>query len=130
MNPLRALVLQLSRIPIALLLVIIVVIAGVIAMGVTGIISESQRKYDALTAEAQQKANAKGKVVYTVHDIAEGQPIPGDALEEKKSSKAKFRRMVSLLPVLPPGRIAKYGILAGQIKLLSMTSSARYFLRF
>ncbi len=43
MNPLRALVLQLSRIPIALLLVIIVVVAGIIAMGVTSIMTESQK---------------------------------------------------------------------------------------
>ena len=43
MNPLQSLILQLSRIPIALLLVIIVVVAGVIAMGVTSIISDQNK---------------------------------------------------------------------------------------
>ncbi len=115
MNPLRALVLQLSRIPIALLLVIIVVIAGVIAMGVTGIISESQKSYDIRKAELEQKANAKGKVVYTVHDIAEGQPIPGDALEEREIEQSKIPQDAIISASLATGRIAKYGILAGQI---------------
>ncbi len=115
MNPLRALVLQLSRIPIALLLVIIVVIAGVIAIGVTGIISESQKTYEARKAELEQKANAKGKVVYTVHDIAEGQPIPGDALEEREIEQSKIPQDAITSASLATGRIAKYGILAGQI---------------
>jgi len=115
MNPLRALVLQLSRIPIALLLVIIVVVAGVIAMGVTSIITESQKTYEARKAELEQKANAKGKVVYTVHDIAEGQPIPGDALEEKEIEQSKIPQDAITSASLATGRIAKYGILAGQI---------------
>jgi Flp pilus assembly protein CpaB len=115
MNPLRALVLQLSRIPIALLLVIIVVIAGVIAMGVTSIITESQKTYEARKAELEQKANAKGKVVYTVHDIAEGQPIPSDALEEKEIEQSKIPQDAITSASLANGRIAKYGILAGQI---------------
>ena len=115
MNPLRALVLQLSRIPIALLLVIIVVIAGVIAWGVTNIISESQKTYEARKAELEQKANAKGKVVYTVHDIAEGQPISGDALEEREIEQSKIPQDAITSASLATGRIAKYGILAGQI---------------
>jgi len=115
MNPLRAIVLQLSRIPIALLLVIIVVIAGVIAMGVTGIISESQKSYDARKTELEQKANAKGKVVYTVHDIAEGLPIPGDALEEREIEQSKIPQDALTSASLATGRITKYGILAGQI---------------
>ena len=86
----EALVLQLSRIPIALLLVIIVVVAGVIAMGVTSIITESQKSYEVRRLELEQKANAKGKVVYTIHDIAEGQPIPSDALEEKEIEQNKI----------------------------------------
>jgi pilus assembly protein CpaB len=115
MNPLRALVLQLSRIPIALLLVIIVVVAGVIAMGVTSIITESQKSYEVRRLELEQKANAKGKVVYTIHDIAEGQPIPSDALEEKEIEQNKIPQDAITSNSLATGRIAKYGILAGQI---------------
>jgi len=115
MNPLQALILQLSRIPIALLLVIIIVIAGVIAWGVTGIISESQRTYEARKAEIEQKANAKGKVVYTIKDIAEGQPIPSDSLEEREIEQSKIPQDAITSSSLATGRIAKYGILAGQI---------------
>lgn len=115
MNPLRSLVLQLSRIPIALLLVIIVGVAIVIAMGVTSIVNESQKTFEARKAELEQKANAKGKVVYTVHDIAEGQAIPGDALEEKEIEQSKIPQDAITSASLATGRVAKYGILAGQI---------------
>lgn len=115
MNPLQALILQLSRIPIALLLLIIVAVAGIIAMGVTGILSESQKTYEARRAELEQKANAKGKVVYTVKDIAEGQIIPGDALEEREIEQSKIPQDAITASTLATGRVAKYGILAGQI---------------
>ncbi len=115
MNPLQALILQLSRIPIALLLVIIVVVAGVIAMGVTGIISEQTKTYEARKAELEQKANAKGKVVYTIKDIPEGQAIPSEALEEREIEQSKIPQDAITSASLATGRIAKYGILAGQI---------------
>jgi pilus assembly protein CpaB len=115
MNPLQAIILQLSRIPIALLLVIIVLVAGVIAVGVTGIISEQTKTYEARKAELEQKANAKGKVVYTVKDIPEGQPIPSDALEEREIEQSKIPQDAITSGSLATGRIAKYGILAGQI---------------
>ncbi len=91
------------------------VVAGVIAIGVTGIISEQTKTYEARKAELEQKANAKGKVVYTVKDIPEGQPIPSDALEEREIEQSKIPQDAITSASLATGRIAKYGILAGQI---------------
>ncbi len=115
MNPLRALVLQLSRIPIGLLLVMIIVLAGVIATGVTTIINDLQTKLKNQQDEFLLQANATGKAVYAIHDIAEGQPIPGDALEEKEIQKSKIPEDAIASIGLAIGRLTKYGIFAGQI---------------
>jgi len=115
MNPLRALFLQLSRMPPALMLLVIIGLAVVVTMMVTGKVSESEKTFEARKAELEQKATAKGKVVYTTKDIPEGQSIPSDALEEKEIEQNKVPADAITSSSLAAGRVAKYGISAGQI---------------
>ncbi len=115
MKPLQTLILQLSRIPIAVLLVIIVVVAGGIAVGVTGIINEQIAIWKIKQNDADRLANAKSKVVYAVKDIAEGQAIPSDALEENQIAQSKVPQDAVTSASLATGRIAKYGIATGAV---------------
>ncbi len=61
MNPLRALFLSLSRMPPAVMLLIIIGLAVVVTMMVTGKVSESETKYAQQVEEMKRKADAKGK---------------------------------------------------------------------
>lgn len=115
MNPLRALFLSLSRMPPALMLLVIIGLAVVVTMMVTGKVSESEKTFEARKAELEQKATAKGKVVYTTKDIPEGQTIPSDALEEKEIEQNKVPADAITSSSLAAGRVAKYGISSGQI---------------
>jgi len=115
MNPLRALFLSLSRMPPAVMLLIIVGLAVLVTMMVTGKVSEQENKYAAQKAELEQKMSAKGKVVYTIKDIPEGQTIPTEALEEREIEQQKIPADAITSASLAAGRVAKYGISSGQI---------------
>ncbi|HEY9714289.1 MAG TPA: Flp pilus assembly protein CpaB [Chroococcales cyanobacterium] len=115
MNPLRALFLSLSRMPPAVMLLIIIGLAVVVTMMVTGKVSESENTFKAKEAELSAKMNAKGKVVYTVKDIPEGQTIPTEALEEREIEQSKIPADAITSASLAAGRVAKYGISTGQI---------------
>jgi len=115
MNPLRALFLSLSRMPPAVMLLVIIGLAVVVTMMVTGKVSESEKTYEARKAELEQKANAKGRVVYTIKDIQEGQTIPSYALETREIEQAKIPADAITSASLASGRVAKYGISTGQI---------------
>lgn len=115
MNPLRALFLSLSRMPPAVMLLVIIGLAVVVTMMVTGKVSESETKYAAQVEEMKRKAEAKGKVVYAVKDIPEGQTIPTEALEERELEQAKIPQDALTSASLAAGRVAKYGIAANQI---------------
>lgn len=115
MNPLRALFLSLSRMPPAVMLLVIIGLAVVVTMMVTGKVSESEKTFEARKAELEQKAMAKGRVVYTIKDIPEGQTIPSDALEEREIEQAKIPADAITSASLATGRVAKYGISTGQI---------------
>jgi Flp pilus assembly protein CpaB len=115
MNPLRALFLQLSRMPPALMLVLIIGLAVLVTMMVT---SNQQAQEAALKAKEQDlvaKMSAKGKVVYAIKDIPEGSTIPVDSLEEKEIEQAKIPQDALTSASLAAGRVAKYGIQTGQI---------------
>jgi pilus assembly protein CpaB len=115
MNPLRALFLQLSRMPPALMLVLIIGLAVLITMTVT---SNQQAQEQALKQKEQDlvaKMSAKGKVVYAIKDIPEGSTIPVEALEEKEIEQAKIPQDALTSASLAAGRVAKYGIQTGQI---------------
>lgn len=115
MNPLRALFLQLSRMPPAIMLLIIIGLAVLVTMLVTGKVTEQQKSFEAKQAELENKMNAKGKVVYTIKDIPEGQTIPTEALEEREIEQSKIPQDAITSASLAAGRVAKYGISTGQI---------------
>jgi pilus assembly protein CpaB len=115
MNPLRALFLSLSRMPPAVMLLIIIGLAVVVTMMVTGKVTEQEKTFQAKQAELEQKMSQKGKVVYTIKDIPEGQTIPTEALEEREIEAAKIPQDAITSASLAAGRVAKYGISTGQI---------------
>lgn len=115
MNPLRALFLSLSRMPPAVMLLVIIGLAVVVAMMVTSKVSESEKTFEARKHELESRANAKGRVVYTIKDIPEGQTIPSDALEEREIEQAKIPADAITSASLAAGRVAKFGISTGQI---------------
>jgi pilus assembly protein CpaB len=115
MNPLRALFLSLSRMPPAVMLLIIIGLAVVVTMMVTGKVTEQEKTFQAKQAELESKMSQKGKVVYTIKDIPEGQTIPTEALEEREIEAAKIPQDAITSASLAAGRVAKYGISTGQI---------------
>jgi pilus assembly protein CpaB len=115
MNPLRALFLSLSRMPPAVMLLVIIGLAVVVTMMVTGKVSEQEKTFQAKQAELETKMNQKGKVVYTIKDIPEGQTIPTEALEEREIEQSKIPQDALTSASLAAGRVAKYGISTGQI---------------
>ncbi len=115
MNPLRALFLQLSRMPPALMLLIIIGLAVLVTMMVTGKMTSQEQELAEKKKDLEAKLQAKGKVVYAVKDISEGQTIPSDALEEKEVEQSKIPMDALTSASLAAGRVAKYGIAQGQI---------------
>src|ERR1700722_10639797 len=115
MNPLRALFLSLSRMPPAVMLLIIIGLAVLVTMMVTGKVSEQENQYKQQKADLEAKMSAKGKVVYTIKDIPEGQTIPTEALEEREIEQSKIPADAITSASLAAGRVAKYGISTGQI---------------
>jgi pilus assembly protein CpaB len=101
--------------PPAIMLLVIIGLAVVVTMMVTGKVSESEKTFEARKAELEQKAMAKGRVVYTIKDIPEGQTIPSDALEEREIEQAKIPADAITSASLASGRVAKYGISTGNI---------------
>jgi pilus assembly protein CpaB len=115
MNPLRALFLSLSRMPPAVMLLIIVGLAVVVTIMVNSKLSEQDTQFKQKQADLEQRMNAKGKVVYTIKDIPEGQTIPTEALEEREIEQSKIPQDAITSASLAAGRVAKYGISSGQI---------------
>ncbi len=115
MNPLRALFLSLSRMPPAVMLLIIVGLAVVVTMMVTGKMSESEKQMKDQEQALKAKYEQKAKVVYTTKDIAEGATVSADALEEKETDAGKAPVDAFSSTSMAVGRVAKYGIPAGQI---------------
>lgn len=115
MNPLRALFQSLSRVSPAVMILIIIGLGVVIAMLFTGQINKQEREYEAKKAEIEAKINQKGKVVYTIKDIPEGQTIPTESLEERELEVSKIPADAITSASLAAGRVAKYGIAAQQI---------------
>lgn len=115
MNPLRALFLSLSRMPPAVMLLIIVGLAVVVTTMVTGKMGESEKAMKEQEAALKAKYDLKAKVVYSIKDISEGTAVMADALEEKEVEAGKAPVDAFSSSSMAVGRIAKYGIPAGQI---------------
>lgn len=115
MNPLRALFLSLSRMPPALMLVLIVGLAIVVTMLVMNQVGEQQRSLKEQQAALQAKLEQKATVVYATKDIPEGATIASDALEEKQVGAGEKPVDALESSAMAVGRIAKAGIATGQI---------------
>jgi len=115
MNPLRSVILSLSRMPPILMFFIIVGFAVVVTMYVMGLINNANSEADRIKqANAAQQAQ-KIKVVYAAKNIEEGQSIPAEALEERdvEVAKAPVDAFNSANAVV--GQQAAYAVPAGQI---------------
>jgi pilus assembly protein CpaB len=115
MNPLRALFLSLSRIPPAVMILLIVGLAVVVAMVINNQVGQQTHELEAQKAALEAKMSQKATVVYATKDIQEGATISSDALEEKQvdaSTKPVDALESSGMAV---GRIAKTSIAVGNI---------------
>jgi len=97
------------------MLLVIVGLAVVVTMMVTGKMNEGQEQLTKERQAMEAKQNEKSKVVYTVKDIPEGATITADALEEKDCEASKVSPDALQASSSAVGRVAKYGIPAGQI---------------
>jgi len=97
------------------MLVVIVGLAVVVTIMVTGKVNEQESQFKAKQTELEAKMSAKGKVVYTIKDIPEGQTIPTDALEEREIEQSRIPQDAITAASLAAGRVAKYGIASGTI---------------
>jgi len=97
------------------MLVVIIGLAVVVTMMVTGSMSQKDREAADQKAALEAKYNQKSKVVYSTKDIPEGATIATDSLEEKDCETGKVPADALASSSLAVGRIAKYGIPAGQI---------------
>jgi len=89
MNPFRSLFLSLSRMPPILMLFIILGLAVVVTVLVTGKMNEDAAKNQQQINAMQAQQNEKTTVVYAVKDIGEGDVIAQDAVEERQVLKDK-----------------------------------------
>jgi len=116
MNPLRSLVLSISRIPPAFLLVAMIGIAAGTTLLVTSYLDVKDREYKDRLRVAEDKLKSNdARVVYLAKDIPEGTPIASDALVEKQIPLSRVPQDAITSPSLATGRIAKYGLTEGQI---------------
>jgi pilus assembly protein CpaB len=97
------------------MLLVIVGLAVVVTMMVTGKMSETERQAKEQEAALKAKYEQKAKVVMTTKDIAEGATVAADALEEKEVDAGKAPIDAFSSVSMAVGRVAKYGIPAGQV---------------
>jgi pilus assembly protein CpaB len=115
MNPMRVVLLNLSKIPPVVMLSTVVGLAAVTALTVSNQLDSSKKQSDAIQEAMANKLNEKGKAVFAVKDIPEGQTITSDALEERQMPKAQIPLDAIPASALVAGRTAKYGIVANAI---------------
>lgn len=115
MNPLRALFLSLSRMPPAVMLLVIVGLAVVVTMMVTGKMSESESRLKQREAEIDAQSKQTASVVYASKDIPEGATISADCLEEKQVPAGQKPMNALENSSMAVGRISKGPITAGNI---------------
>lgn len=116
MNPLRSLMIAMSRIPPAVQLLTIICIAVSTTLLVTAQLNGKQKEYDEKMAEVQEKLKGvDGKVVVIAADIQEGSVISSNALEEKTINLNKVPPDAITSTAMAAGRVAKYSLMPGQI---------------
>lgn len=115
MNPMRSLFLSISRIPPAMMLLIIVGLASLVTFQVSSYVNGTKNKYDDELHRLKEAQAAKGKVVYAIRDIPEGMAISMEALEERELEVGKIPVDSVSNASLVAGRISKFGIASGQL---------------
>lgn len=88
-NPLRVFFLSLSRMPPALMLLIIIGTAIVVTMMVTGRVSEAEREHNTQAVESEltypdTASESKAPVMFSVHKIPEGTKIADGMIEQRR----------------------------------------------
>jgi pilus assembly protein CpaB len=111
----RSLFLSISRIPPAMMLLIIVGLASLITFQVSAYLNKKEAAYDDELNKMKAAQAAKGKVVYAVRDIPEGTAIPMDYLEERELEVGKIPVDSISNASLAAGRVSKFGIMSGQL---------------
>lgn len=115
MNSVRSFVILLSRIPPAMLVALIVGVAGITAMLVSGEMERNRIDYLKSKENLEKQQNAMGIVVVAVKDVPEGKTVSADCLEEQKIALGRIPADALNSAAMASGRIAKYGICTGQI---------------
>lgn len=115
MNSVRSLIILISRIPPAMLIALIIGVAGVTALIVTGEVERNKLALEQQEKDLKAKLDVMGTVVVAVKDIPEGKPIGSEFLEEKRVPAGKIPTDALTSSAMASGRITKYGITAGQI---------------
>jgi Flp pilus assembly protein CpaB len=90
-------------------------LAGVTAFTVSSSLDTNKKNSDLAQQALENRLNEKGKAVYAVKDIPEGQMITSEALEEREVPKAQVPLDAISASSLAAGRTAKYGIVANSI---------------
>lgn len=115
MNPLRAVFLGLSRIPLPVIVMIIgVLAAGVTALTVAYVHEQEVRTANAIKEAEQAKRGDLIRIVKAVKDIPEGATITYEALEEKEMRGHKTQGSLENAS-LAVGRKTKFLIPAGTV---------------
>ena len=120
MNPLRALFLSLSKLPPAVMLLVIIGLAVIVTMTVTGKISEEERT---LSTQRQQTSNSgttsmapandsrKNKVAfYTLNYIPATSKIESKQIEERKVEELELWEDAVLTQDQIVGHVARHAI--------------------
>jgi pilus assembly protein CpaB len=115
LNPLRTLFLMLSRTPPAIMLLMIIGVAVLVTVTVTSSESVRDKAFNDTLKDLERKNNAKAKVVYVINDIADGQVITSEALEEKEIELTRTPQDAVTNSTIAIGRTVKYGVSTGQI---------------
>lgn len=115
MNPFRSLFLSISRIPPVIMLFTILGLAVVVTMYVMNIIDRSNNAVLMEQAAHKAELDATEKVVYATKNIAEGEIISAEAVEEKpvQKTRAPVDSLNSVNAAV--GYVAAYTIPAGTV---------------
>lgn len=114
-NPLRALLLALSRTPPAMTLLLIVGMAAILTFVITTDEERRKAEYVEKIQAWERKATQKAKVVYVTKDIPEGEIIAADALEEKEIEATRTPQDAITSAPIAIGQAVKFGVNSGQI---------------
>jgi pilus assembly protein CpaB len=97
------------------MLLVIIGLAIAATMLFTGELSKTQKEKEQEIAALKATQEVKSHVVYTTKDIPEGATIAGDSVEEREELQSKIPPDALVSAQMAVGRIAKYGIMAGQL---------------